>query len=100
MKTFIFETTEEMKDCLLGKDYDISFEVVNTALNNLNLKEGEEVDIMEFITEDSDLTYEVGIAQEDLKDTLEVNLKIMEHHEDYEICQKIIEAIKYLESNE
>jgi len=98
MKTFTFETTEEMKNILLSKDYDISSVIVKASLENLDLKEGEEIDIMEFYTEDSDLIYEVGIAQEDLLETLKVNLTVMEHHEDYEMCQKIVRAIKYLEN--
>lgn len=97
MKTFKFETTEIMQNNISG--YDVSLEIINSILNNLDLKEGEEIDAMCIITNDSDLIYEVGIAYEDLKETLRVNLKIMEEFEDYETCQKVINALKYLETN-
>lgn len=100
MKKFTFETTEEMKSILLQKDYEVASTIVKVALDNLDLKEGEEVDVMEFYTEDSDLIYEVGIAQEDLLETLKVNLETMEYHEDYEMCQKIMNAINQLENND
>ena len=69
--------------------------IVDTALKNLDTITPE-IPVIRIYTKDEDLTYDVIIGREDLAETLEVNLENMEDLEDYKRCQKITDAIYYL----
>jgi hypothetical protein len=46
--------------------------------------------------EEDDAVYDLTLERDNFLDTLEKNLKIFEHHEDYEGCVKIQKAISQL----
>jgi hypothetical protein len=52
--------------------------------------------IVSFITKDTDLIYDIIVNRKDFIETLNQNLPLMERYEDYERCQNIVNALKYL----
>ena len=90
-----FETSEEMEEMFQSDSPFLPNLIVDTALKNLDTITPE-IPVIRIYTKDEDLTYDVIIGREDLAETLEVNLENMEDLEDYERCQKITDAIYYL----
>ena len=85
----------------LVKDYEgnkeLSNLIVDSALLNLKTRK-KEIPVVSISTKDNSLIYDIVISRPDLIETLEQNLETMEEYEDYERCQKIVNALKYLKS--
>jgi len=92
-----FETTEKMSKIFVEGHKPLSDIIVDVAFKNLKTKR-KNIPVVSITTQDDDLVYEIMIVRTDMIDTLEQNLEIMEEYEDYERCQKITDALHYLNS--
>tara|TARA_R110000822_G_scaffold69481_1_gene168529 strand:- start:302 stop:652 length:351 start_codon:yes stop_codon:yes gene_type:complete len=90
-----FEFAEEMEEMFHSDSPFLPNLIVDMALKNLDTTT-QEIPVISIYTKDEDLVYDIIIGREDLVETLEVNLEAMEDFEDYERCQKITDAIYYL----
>ena len=97
--TLEFNTTEELNEAFAGGNKFISEVIVDTALKNIKTKH-KIIPVIQFTTKDDDMIYDVMIERPDMIETLEQNLEVMEELEDYERCQKIIDALHYLKSKD
>jgi len=55
---------------------------------------------MSILTKDTNTTFDIILEPKYMVETLETNLPVMEDFEDYERCQKIVDAINYLKSKQ
>jgi len=94
-KKILFDTEEEMERSFAENDYKFHKFVVDAALDNIKSKK-KEIKIMSILTKDTNTTFDIILEPEFMVETFETNLPIMEEYEDYERCQQIVEAIKYL----
>ena len=92
-----FETEDILSKSLESGNKKLHNLIVDIALKNLITKL-KEIPVVTIHAKDSDVIYDIMIDRLDIIETLEQNLIIMEEHEDYERCQKIFEALKYLKS--
>ena len=92
-----FKTEKEMEQSFAENDYKFHKFVVDSALKNIDSKK-KEITIMSILTKDTNTTFDIILEPEFMVETLETNLPIMEEYEDYERCQKIVNAIDYLKS--
>lgn len=92
---WVYNTAEEMNDVFRGGEKRLHDLIVDTALDNLKTKR-KEIPVVSILTKDDDTTYDIMIERTDMIETLEQNLKSMEEYEDYERCQKIVNALDYL----
>lgn len=97
MKQIEFDTEEEMEQSFAENDYKFHKFVVESALKNIDSKK-EEIKIMSILTKDTNTIFDIILEPEFMVETFETNLPIMERYEDYERCQKIVNAIDYLKS--
>jgi hypothetical protein len=74
---------------------DLARLIVNSILNNLNLKNKNLV-IAQVDFEEEDESFELSCHSDTFIVTLEKNLKVLVDAEAYEECSKVVEAIKYL----
>tara|TARA_R110000796_G_scaffold75066_1_gene168546 strand:+ start:201 stop:512 length:312 start_codon:yes stop_codon:yes gene_type:complete len=94
-----YKSSEEMNIMLSDDNKPISNLIVDVAIENLDTTIGE-IPVVSIVTLDDDLVYEVVIDRIDMVETLEQNLELMEDFEDYGRCQKITDALFYLNNNE
>tara|TARA_B110000908_G_C10008320_1_gene337376 strand:- start:126 stop:440 length:315 start_codon:yes stop_codon:yes gene_type:complete len=94
-----FNTTEELNEAFTEGNKYISEVIVDVALKNIKTKR-KVIPVIQFTTKDDDLIYDVMIERPDMIDTLEQNLEVMEEFEDYERCQKIMDALHYLKNKD
>ena len=92
-----FDTSEEITESLRGGNKHLSDIIVDIALKNIKTKR-KKIPVASISSHNYDLIYEIMIEREDLIPTLETNLTTMEEYEDYETCQKILEALKFLKN--
>ena len=92
-----FETTQELNKTFSEGNKPLSDIIVDTAIKNIKTKR-KEIPVVSITTKDDDLIYDIMISRMDLVETLEQNLEVMEEYEDFERCQKIVDAIHYLNS--
>ena len=90
-----YKSSEEMNIMLSDDNKPISNLIVDVAIENLDTTI-EEIPVVSIVTLDDDLVYEVVIDRIDMVETLEQNLELMEDFEDYGRCQKITDALFYL----
>jgi len=95
--TLEFNTTEELNESFANGNKYISDVIVDVALENLKTKR-KNIPVIQFTTKDEDTIYDIMIERSDMIETLKQNLDVMEEYEDYERCQKITDAIYYLQS--
>ena len=95
--TLEFDTTEELNESFANGNKYISDVIVDVALENLKTKR-KNIPVIQFTTKDEDTIYDIMIERSDMIETLKQNLDVMEEYEDYERCQKITDAIYYLQS--
>lgn len=86
---------EEFEDLIKSKHLAISQEIIKKILGNLNTKK-KYIHVLEVYVEGLDQTMDLTVERENFLETLELNLKVHELHEDYEGCSKIQKAIKNL----
>jgi len=94
-----FDTEEEMERVINESNYKFNKFVVDSALKNLE-SEKKEITIMSILTKDTNTTFDIILEPKYMVETLETNLPVMEDFEDYERCQKIVDAINYLKSKQ
>jgi len=68
---------------------------LTTVLSNLDTTK-RHIYALSFILEDTGDTYDFTINRDCFRDTLNKNLYIQEKYEQYEVCNKIIEALDKL----
>jgi len=92
-----FDTTEEMNNIFRDGMKELNDLIVDIALENLKTKR-KQIPVVSIHTKDEDVVYDIMIDRPDMIETLEQNLTTMEEYEDYERCQKIVNALDYLKS--
>jgi len=90
-----FENDEAVEDLFTEGNKELSNLIVDSALLNLKTRK-KQIPVVSISTKDNSLIYDIVISRPDLIETLEQNLETMEEYEDYERCQKIVNALKYL----
>ena len=94
-----FNTTEELNNIFTEGKKELNDLIVDTAIKNLKTKRVT-IPVVSIYTKDEDMTFDVMIDRPDMVETLEQNLELMEDFEDYGRCQKITDALFYLNNNE
>jgi hypothetical protein len=89
------DSTEEFQELINNKDFRISKHIVEGILANLNTKK-KHVHVLSVVCEDEDEIFDITVERKHFAETLDENLKYYVENEEYEGCQKIIEAIKLL----
>jgi len=87
---------EEFEQMLQNQDLKISKAIVEVALKNLHSKK-RFIPILEVYVEEEEEVFDITLDKQNLVSTLQQNLKIHEHNEDYEGCARIANAIKELQ---
>ena len=90
-----FDTTEELEEIFGGRSKELHDLIVDIALANLKTKR-KQIPVVSIYTKDEDVIYDIMIDRPDMVETLKQNLTTMEEYEDYERCQKIVNALDYL----
>jgi hypothetical protein len=90
-----FKSSEEMNIMFADDNQALSNLIVDIALANLDTTI-KQIPVVSIVTLEDDLVYDVIIDRIDMVETLEQNLELMEDFEDYERCQKITDALFYL----
>jgi protein-arginine kinase activator protein McsA len=90
------ESTFEFQELINNKDFRIAKAVVEGILTNLTTKK-KHVHVLSIICEDEDEIFDITVERKHFAETLNENLKYYVENEEYEGCQKIIEAIKLLQ---
>ena len=90
-----FKSSEEMNTMFADDNQSLSNLIVDIALENLDTTI-ESIPVVSIATIEDDLIYDVIIDRIDMVETLEQNLILMEDFEDYGRCQKITDALFYL----
>ncbi len=91
----VVKNEEEFEQRLKGGDKDISIKVVKTILNNLDT-EKRFIHVLEIHLEETGLVVDITADRNDFYSTLEKNMDTLIHHEEYELCAQIQEALKKL----
>lgn len=89
------DNTDEFQELINNKDFRISKHIVEGILANLNTKK-KHVHVLSVICEDEEEIFDITVERKHFAETLDENLKYYVENEEYEGCQKIIEAIKSL----
>ena len=89
------ESTDDFQELINNKDFRISKHIVEGILANLNTKK-KHVHVLSVVCEDEDEIFDITVERKHFADTLDENLKYYVENEEYEGCQKIIEAIDLL----
>ena len=89
------DSTDEFQELINNKDFRISKHIVEGILANLNTKK-KHVHVLSVVCEDEDEIFDITVERKHFAETLDENLKYYVENEEYEGCQKIIEAIKLL----
>ena len=89
---------EEFEKLATSKDLEMAKAIVNTILENLTTKK-RHIHVLEVYIKSTYSVFDLTVDRNNFVDTLEKNLKIFEHHEMYEDCAKVVEAIDYLKAN-
>ena len=90
-----FESEDDIQDIFTYGRKELNDLIVDTALDNLHTKI-DDIPVVSIYTKDTDMFYDIMIERPDMVETLEQNLILMEDFEDYKRCQKITDAIFYL----
>lgn len=95
VKRIKVNTQDDFEQMIQDKDIKISRAIVDAALKNLKSRK-RFVPVLEVLIEDEDIIFDITLDRKNLKETLQQNLEIHEFHEDYEMCQRISNAMKEL----
>jgi hypothetical protein len=93
----VYDNSQEIEYMLDGGDYELSRLVVDIALENIKTRK-KVIPIVSIYSQDEDMFWDLTLDREDIEETLNKNLKIMEKYEDYERCQEIVNGIKFIQS--
>jgi hypothetical protein len=89
------ESTDEFQELINSKDFRIAKAIVEGILANINTKK-KYVHVLSVVCEDEDEIFDITLERKHFYETLDENLKYYVENEEYEGCQKIIEAIKLI----
>ena len=89
------ESTDEFQELINSKDFRIAKAIVEGILANINTKKNY-VHVLSVVCEDEDEIFDITLERKHFYETLDENLKYYVENEEYEGCQKIIEAIKLI----
>lgn len=92
-----YDNASDIESLFTNGDYNLSCIVVDETLNNLKTKK-KTIPIASLYSKNDDMIFDLALDREDIEETLNANLKIMEDYEDYERCQKIVEGIKFIQN--
>jgi len=97
LKTFYIDSVEDWE--LFAQEYDLEISqcIIEVALKNLDSKKRFH-HVMDIEVEEDDTVLEITLDKKEIINTLETNLLIQEHYEQYETCAQVVEAIEYLKS--
>jgi len=87
--------SDEFQEMVDNKDFRIAKAIVDSILQNLNTKK-RNIHILSVACVEDQAVYDLTLDRKFFVDTLEENLKYYIEQEQYEECQKIVEAIKQL----
>ena len=91
-RKFIVQNSEELERMVEYYDVDLSIAIVEAILANYKKKK-KYIHVAEIhIIEEDDIA-DLSVEREDVLDTLEKNLKILENNEEYELCSKVAKLI-------
>lgn len=90
-----FETFEDFEEMISSKDIEMSEIIVNKILSNIN-SDIKDVYITEIRILDKGVAFDLNVERKDFQKVLESNLNIFTHHERYEECRLISNAINFL----
>jgi len=93
-REFKISKTENIEDEIAG-NLEISNIIVDTILSNLNTTK-RHIYALSIVLEDTGDNYDFTINRDCFRDTLNRNLYIQEKFEQYEVCNKILEALDKL----
>lgn len=93
----VYDNSEDIGYMLEGGDYNLSCLVVDITLENLKTKK-KVIPIVSIYAKEEDMVWDLTLDREDMEETLNKNLEIMEKFEDYERCQEIVNGIKFIQS--
>ena len=93
----VYDNSESIQYMLEGGDYNLSCLVVDTTLENLQTKR-KVIPIVSIYAQEEDMIWDLTLDREDMEETLNKNLEIMEKFEDYERCQEIVNGIKFIQN--
>ena len=89
------DNTDEFQELINSKDFRIAKAIVEGILANMNTKK-KHVHVLSVDCEDEEEIFDITVERKHFCETLDENLKYYVENEEYEGCQKIIEAIKVL----
>jgi hypothetical protein len=97
LKTFYIDSVEDWELFAQEHDLEISQCIIEVALKNLDSRK-RFYHVMDIEVEEEDTVLEITLDRKEIINTLETNLLIQEHYEQYETCAKVVKAIEYLKS--
>ena len=92
-----YDNASDIESLFMNGDYNLSCIVVDETLNNIKTKK-KVIPIASIYSKNDDIIFDLALDREDIEETLNANLKIMEDFEDYERCQRIIEGIEFIKN--
>jgi hypothetical protein len=98
VKTYYINSYDDWEVFLQEHDLEISKLIIDSALDNLDSGK-RYIHVIDVDVEEDDAILEITLDTHELVDTLKLNLKILEHYEEYEYCMRIKQTINKLESN-
>ncbi len=93
----VYDNSKEIEYMLDGGDYELSRLVVDTALENIKTRK-KVIPIVSIYAQEEEMFWDLTLDREDIEETLNKNLSIMEKFEDYERCQEIVNGIKFIQN--
>ena len=97
VRKITFDTEAEMEETITAQNYNFSKYIVDKAFQHLTSSEAE-ISVLEIETIDTNTTFDIVLEPKHMVATLKANLPVMEEHEDYETCKKIVDSIDFLKS--
>jgi hypothetical protein len=93
----VYDSSHQIEHMLDGGDYELSCLVVDIALKNITTRK-KVIPVVSIYAQEEEMYSDLTFDREDIEETLDKNLKIMEKYEDYERCQEIVNGIKFIKS--
>ena len=91
------KTQEDFEDLVKDNNFEISSAITKSILKNLKGKR-KNIPILSIKVLEEQTIYDITVQRGDMLESLKKNLEIHEVNEDYETCDAIVKAIKYLKN--
>lgn len=89
------DSPEDFQELIDNKDFRISKSIVEGILANLNTKK-KFIHVLSIVCLDDNEIYDITVDRKFFMETLDENLKYYVENEQYEDCQRIVEAMASL----